>query len=193
VLWKVIAPPVVLTVSINKSVDSATGPANETRSSVVKMLPPIETPPAPVCWKAPSKLNVASAAVKVPELLKIAGALFVVTVAPFITMLLVVILTPAALATIPAPTVVVPVPPVWVKEPTVISLLIVTSCVGPIVREVRGAVLPTSPVNVTELPAPALIVKLRLLPAPSELRVLAKVKLPPEKTRLSAAITTGEE
>lgn len=192
VLPKVIEPPVVLTVSMLKLLVNETGPLKETRSFVVWMLPPIETPPAPVCWKAPSKLKAAFDAVKVPELLKIAGALLAVDTAPVIERLLVAMLIPAVSAKSPSAKAVVPVPPVCVKDPTIISLLAVTLRAGPMEREVSGAVFPTSPENVTEFPAPGLIVKLRLLIALSELRVLLKVKLPPEKTRLSAAITTGE-
>lgn len=111
-LPNVIVPPVELTVLMLKSLDRETGPLKETRSSVVVMLPPIETPPAPICWKAPSKLKVTLDAVSVPELLKMAGALLVVIVAPPIEILFVAMLTPPISARIPAVTVVVPVPPV---------------------------------------------------------------------------------
>ena len=128
----------------------------------------------------------------VPELLKIAGKLLAVDTAPAIERVFVAILMPPVSAIRPSAIVVVPVPPVCEKMPTFIWSLTVTFRAGPMEREDKEAVFPTSPEKVTEFPAPGLIVKLRLLIALSAFRVLLKVKLPPEKTRLSAPITTGE-
>ena len=103
-----------------------------------------------------------------------------------------IVIPPDLLVARPPAKVVVPVPPVWVNAPKAAEPLNVTFCAAPIVKEVRGAEFPTNPLKRTELLAPGLIVRLRLLIAASEFNVLLKVKLPPEKIRLSAAITTGD-
>lgn len=113
VFEKVIAAPVDETVLTVKLLVKVTGPAKETRSSVVWIVPPIETPPAPVCWKGPSRENPAPEAFKAPELFKTRAPPLAVVIEPAKVIALVEILAPAApVVASPPPNVVVPRPPV---------------------------------------------------------------------------------
>lgn len=124
--------------------------------------------------------------------MRVTGPPFVVTI-EFVKLIALVpiLIPPEAFVVKPPANVVVPVPPVCVNAPKLASLLKVTFNAVPIVREVSGAEFPTNPTKLTELPAPGLIVNLRLLIAASAFKVLLNVKTP-EKTRLSAAMITGD-
>lgn len=155
-------------------------------------MPPIETAPEPVCWKGPSRAKAAPAAVNVPELFKTSGPPFEVVIDPDrLIALVAMLIPPAPVVANPPPIVVVPRPPVCVKEPTDTELLNETFKAVLTVIDVRAAELPTRPTKERELPAPGLKVTFRVLRAESAFRVLLNV-IAPVKTRLLAAMTTGE-
>lgn len=130
---------------------------------------------------------------KVPELAITTPPPPPVETGPEMLTVLVAIEIPAAsVVASPPEIVVVPVPPVCANDPTLTDALQVTLAAVPMAREVKGAKFPTKPVKVTELPAPGLMVRLRLLIAASALSVLLKVKEPPENTRLSAPMRMGD-
>ena len=113
------AAPVVDTVLTLRALVKCTGPANETRLSLVWMLPPIETAPAPVCCRGPVKEKLTPPLVSVPELSNTIAPPPVVEKAPLKEIAPLAILTPPErLVAKPPEKVVVPEPPVWVSAPT---------------------------------------------------------------------------
>lgn len=201
VLAKEMAPPVValeLRVVVPVKV---TGPANDIAVLFVTTLAPIDTDPAPVCWKAPEVLKLDPGdTVRAPEFARTKGPVLAVVKEPVRFITTPVRWTPPLpVEVMPEAAVVVPVELRTVKAPTFMVLLISISltlglATDPAVIEVSGAMLPTGPLKIRRWPQVSKVT-LRLFPATSASKVeLKMISAPPaqvEKVILSAVTWTG--